>query len=225
MSQVRILPGSPTFLGPEAASDDPALVGEPSVVWNRVPGLAERLDDAVDVECFVIERYGHRVGAHVRSHRRHALHLLDGCTSPRGGAPSDDSRGLQHVAHGLGPGGAGDEQGEQKSGGDGRARDPCHLRSRLFWRFGPIADHLKFAPQTGIGNPGRVAAVRYLVRRKGLGVGPPPTGRTPRLFSIAQKARRVLGSKAVTRSRNPGKSTPVVELRGRYRETKCQANP
>jgi hypothetical protein len=88
----------------------------------------------------------------------------------------------------------------------------------LLGRFGPIADHLKFASQTRIGNPGRAAAVRSVVPAQRPRCGTPARRPHPRLFSIAQKARRVLGSKAVTRPRNPGNSS-------RCRETKCQAKP
>ena len=69
---------------------------------HGIPRASQRLDDVLDRQLFVLEGHGQGVLIHVGLDRIDVLDLFDGRTGPRGGAASDDARGLEHVCDGLG---------------------------------------------------------------------------------------------------------------------------
>ena len=69
---------------------------------HGIARVSQRAHDLVHREIFVVEGHGEGVFGHVGLDGIDVLDVLDGRTGPRGGAASDDARGLEHVCDGLG---------------------------------------------------------------------------------------------------------------------------
>lgn len=89
------------------------------MLGHGIPGLSKRPDDGLDIGRLVIEFHRDRMSGHVGIGADHTLDILDGCTSRRSGAPSDDAWGGQEVANGLAESRASeyeDQEGRKQSG-------------------------------------------------------------------------------------------------------------
>lgn len=82
---------------------------------HGIARASEHRDDLLHRQFFVLEGHGQAVLIHVGLDGIDVLDFFDGRTGPRGGAASDDARGLEHVGDGLGGSGRRETGNESQS--------------------------------------------------------------------------------------------------------------